>query len=355
VRVADNTPFIVGGLVSSNDNTQRAGIPGLSQIPGIGSLFRRDTRSKQKKEVIVVLTPHIIPPSRPIFSYVLPKDSDLLDSFGLQLFRNAYRIRSEDVHDFAFIDDSDVFQALLARVRSRSERLPSLRSTEPFSSLLAGRIPGEDILVRRMLWEIIEKLGMTGKIDPAKIRLFEGSPDPDDPHLQVLALGDRLEHFEQEGKNTMELVFAPPVATVEHPFAQPRASIVYDNLSPGGATKRLLELNTTRPNGHAAQAAIVLSADGYDGISSLDALRGVLVLKKLLALNSGVALTLSNFQVGRQVIFPTEEDIRQATHVIDRDTARLFYEVMAYYPAFEGEFNRRTREAMHAMGFDTGQ
>lgn len=352
VRVADNTPFIVGGLVSANDSTARSGIPLLSQIPWIGPIFGRTEKSKQKKEVIVVLTPHIIPPSRPIFSYVLPKDSDLLDSFGLRLFRNAYRIRSEDVHDFAFIDDSDIFQALVARVRARAQTEPSLRNIEPFQSLLAGRIPGEEILVRRMLWEIVQKLGIAKQVDPARIRLFEGAPDPSDPRLQVVALGDRLTHFEQAGKNTMELIFAPPAATTEHPFAQPKAAIAYDDLADGTAEKRLIDLNTTRPNGTPEQAAIVLSKQQYDGVDALDTLRSVLVLKKLIALNAGVPLTLANFQVGRQIIFPTDEDIREATHVIDRDTARLFYEVVAYYPAFENEFNRRTREALRAMSLE---
>nr|MDP9362036.1 type II and III secretion system protein [Acidobacteriota bacterium] len=352
VRVADNTPFIVGGLVSSNDTTGRSGVPFLSQVPGLGALFGRKTLSKQKKEVIVVLTPHIIPPQRPVFSYVLPKDSDLLDSFDLRLFRNAYRIRSEDVHDLAFLDDSDVFQALLGRIRARAEAQPSLRAMEPFTSLLAGRIPGEEILVRRMLWEIVMKLGISQQIEPARIRLFEGSIDPADPHLQVAQLGDRLSDLATSGKNTMELIFAFPAATTEHPFAQPRAAVSYESVPPGTAEKLLLSLNTTRPNGMPQQAAIVLGPDRYADVAPLDALRGVLVLKKLLALNAGVPLTLSNFQVGRQVIFPTDEDVHQATHVVDRDTARLFYEVVAYYPAFEMEFNRRTREALHAMGFD---
>jgi general secretion pathway protein D len=355
VRVANNTPFIIGGLISSNDTSERDGIPLLSQLPGVGALFRRTTQTRQKKEVIVVLTPHIMPADRPDYSYVLPKDSDLLDASGLRLFRNAYRIRSEDVHDLGFLDDSDVFQALLARIRSRAEAEPALRAREPFASLLAGSIPGEEILVRRMLWEIIEKLGIAKNVDPARIRLFEGSPDPANPHLAVTPLSDRLAAQAQSGKNTMILSFAPAAATTEHPFAQPRTTVTYDNIAAGTAQSLLLTSNTNQENGGPAQSTIVLGSDPYDSVSPLDVLRGVLVLRKLLALNAGDPLTLKNFHVGRQVIMPTEEDIRDATHVIDRDTARLFYEVIEYYPAFEREFNRRTREALRAMSLVQSQ
>lgn len=348
VRVANDTPFIIGGLISSNDTSEKTGIPLLSRIPGVGALFQRTTKTREKKEVIVVLTPHVIPPDRPSFSYVIPKDSRLLDFSGLKLFRNAYRIRSEDVHDLHFVDDSEVFQALLARLRARSSSNPALRKTEPFASLLAGRIPGEEILVRRMLWEIVERTGVAKKVDLSKVMLFEGAADPDNPHLDISPLSKRLAQPDASQRATI-LQFESPVATSEHPFAQPRASVRYEKVAAGMAERLMLELNTRKADGTPARSAIVLGQDDYSGFSPLDVLKGVLVLKKLLALNSGDPLTLANFHVGRQIIFPTEQDILQARHIVDRETARLFYEVVAYYPAFEQEFNRKTREALNGL------
>ena len=45
VRVADSTPFIIGGLIATDSKNNRAGLPFLSQIPFLGALFRQTTIS----------------------------------------------------------------------------------------------------------------------------------------------------------------------------------------------------------------------------------------------------------------------------------------------------------------------
>lgn len=60
VIVKDGQTFVVGGLVSTKDTTTDIGIPVLSYIPLIGSLFRRSVTSKNKQELMVFVTPHII-------------------------------------------------------------------------------------------------------------------------------------------------------------------------------------------------------------------------------------------------------------------------------------------------------
>ena len=47
------------------------------------------------------------------------------------------------------------------------------------------------------------------------------------------------------------------------------------------------------------------------------------VLRRLIALNPSLPLSIDGFKAGRQIIFPTEEDIQQGFHVIDRDAAQL--------------------------------
>ncbi len=47
--------------------------------------------------------------------------------------------------------------------------------------------------------------------------------------------------------------------------------------------------------------------------------------------------------MGRQIIFPTEQDLKQRFLIIDRDAAMFFYEVIQYYPEFERSFNRETQ------------
>ena len=343
VRVADSTPFIIGGLISSNNQRRRAGIPLLSELPYVGSLFRTTRNSRDKREVIVVLTPHVVPIAERNFSYVIPKDSDTFDSFGNRLFRNAYRIRSRDVFDLRFIYESDAFQRLLSRVRAQAALSPGMSRDATFAPLLRGEVPGEAILVRRMLWEIIRKTEFTKHLENERIIFFQ--PTANDPTSTDFVLSFFKDHIQKvRGSNALILSFdAVNRGTPEHPFAQPKATLTWESVPKSAYEKRLIELNARDAAGRPRQWSIILSEDAPGSASPLEVLKGVLILKRLLALNTTLPLTLKDFRVGRQIIFPTEEDIQQGFHVIDHDTAQLFYEVMQYYRAFEQEFNAQTR------------
>ncbi|MGB1740332.1 MAG: hypothetical protein ACPHF3_11350, partial [Pseudomonadales bacterium] len=47
---------------------------------------------------------------------------------------------------------------------------------------------------------------------------------------------------------------------------------------------------------------------------------------------------LTAFKEGRQLLFPSAEDLGESFHLIDFETAELFYEIIQYYPEFEAEF-----------------
>lgn len=47
---------VLGGLVSDDTSLSRQGIPGLSSIPYLGRLFRSDTRSNVKRNLLVLST-----------------------------------------------------------------------------------------------------------------------------------------------------------------------------------------------------------------------------------------------------------------------------------------------------------
>lgn len=173
VRVADNTPFIIGGLISDNKDKRVVGIPLLSQIPYLGALFRRTVDDNSKKEVIVVLTPHIVPLDSKSFSYVIPKDADIFNSFDQILFRNAYRIRDDDVFDLKFIYESNVFNTLLSKARIFSAEKSRSETPKDILSFLSGSVPGEEILIRRMIWEIVFKTGFHNYVGTDHILVFE--------------------------------------------------------------------------------------------------------------------------------------------------------------------------------------
>ncbi len=56
----DNQTVVLGGLIREDKTTSQAGIPGLRKLPLFGPLFGSGKVSKQKTELIVLITPHII-------------------------------------------------------------------------------------------------------------------------------------------------------------------------------------------------------------------------------------------------------------------------------------------------------
>ena len=57
---ADNQTVVLGGLIREDNLHSSAGIPGLRKMPVLGPLFGSETFGKQKTELIVLITPHII-------------------------------------------------------------------------------------------------------------------------------------------------------------------------------------------------------------------------------------------------------------------------------------------------------
>jgi general secretion pathway protein D len=57
---ADNQTVFLGGLIREDNSKTQAGIPGLRRLPGVGPFFGSTGISKQRTELIVLITPHII-------------------------------------------------------------------------------------------------------------------------------------------------------------------------------------------------------------------------------------------------------------------------------------------------------
>ena len=57
---ADNQTVVLGGLIREDNTHTQAGIPGLRKMPLLGPLFGSEGVSKQRTELIVLITPHII-------------------------------------------------------------------------------------------------------------------------------------------------------------------------------------------------------------------------------------------------------------------------------------------------------
>jgi Flp pilus assembly secretin CpaC len=60
VTMADGETLVIGGLYTNRLVKEESRTPLLSDIPLIGTMFTRQNESKQKTELIFILTPHII-------------------------------------------------------------------------------------------------------------------------------------------------------------------------------------------------------------------------------------------------------------------------------------------------------
>ncbi|MCU0622716.1 MAG: AMIN domain-containing protein [Gemmatimonadaceae bacterium] len=58
--VADGETAVIGGLTVTTVQVVRTGIPYLKDLPLIGALFRRQSRSEEKRDLLLLITPHIL-------------------------------------------------------------------------------------------------------------------------------------------------------------------------------------------------------------------------------------------------------------------------------------------------------
>ena len=61
VSVRDHDTIILGGMIDNEKNINKSGVPFLMDIPLLGYLFRRDTTSGNRQELIVLIRPTVLP------------------------------------------------------------------------------------------------------------------------------------------------------------------------------------------------------------------------------------------------------------------------------------------------------
>ena len=59
VLVNDNDTIVIGGIVVSNEQAQNDKVPGMSRIPLLGWLFKRDSTTSENTELLIFITPRI--------------------------------------------------------------------------------------------------------------------------------------------------------------------------------------------------------------------------------------------------------------------------------------------------------
>jgi general secretion pathway protein D len=322
IRVANNTPFIIGGLISDKKSDAQGRIPLLSKIPLLGKLFSSSSIQHAKKEVIVVITPHVISEVNNRYSHVIPKDSKMFDSAGNRLFPNSYRIKESDIFDLNFITSHQKIDGIMKLSHKNGNNLSETERTY----IQSGGIPGEDVLVRRMLYNIIENENYFSYLNPEKVIYFDM-----ENHGSVESLSTHSDaYMNPKDSNAILLEYNPARYNNQDQFVRPAATVSNVEL-PDTPYKDILR-GYNEPS--IGKYGILLSSS-----KNRKRLLEVLILKEVLSMNPDLKLQINTFKAGVEIQFPAPETLEKNTHVIDPETAKYFYEINDYYSAFQLQFN----------------
>jgi pilus assembly protein CpaC len=62
VSLADGESFVISGLISTSNSSTINKFPGLGDIPILGAFFRDSNISREEKELLMIVTPHLVQP-----------------------------------------------------------------------------------------------------------------------------------------------------------------------------------------------------------------------------------------------------------------------------------------------------
>ena len=62
ISLADGESFVISGLISTRNSSQVNKFPGLGDIPVLGAFFRDSNTSSEEKELLMIVTPHLVQP-----------------------------------------------------------------------------------------------------------------------------------------------------------------------------------------------------------------------------------------------------------------------------------------------------
>jgi len=281
----------------------------------------------------------------------MPKDSDRFDSVGNALFRNAYRLRSTDIYDLRFLSESAPVAATRKQVARAIAAKPELKDDPQLAAFAEGYLPGEEVFVRRMLYEILGRLALDRHVPTENILHFAStSAQRGTLGIERLApmwlatKGSTRKQRRARTDATLILAFPRGANGADGPSLHNVPVVSAAKVAdPDAYDATLIDHNeatgdpaTLRKQGKGGPTILLRDDD------DVRRLKLCLLLKEAVALNgSYMKLTLADFHVGRQIVLPNPEDNPNKQYVIDREVARYFYQSRLYYRAFDAEFSRR--------------
>jgi len=333
-QVNDNTPFIIGGLIRRKTSTQVDRIPVLSRVPLMGYLFQVRENVTERREDIIVLNPRVISPEGSKRA-IKPKDSKRFDFLDNRLFRNSYRLKSNDVFDLSFIEENQKIQSWLKRARNFATRNPEFRDQPPFQSIRNGAIPGEEAMVVRMIYEIVRKLKLQDRIDLGNLIFFEEDPDNPagfevkflQPMLREAGLVNEDGAFVEQSYPRKAVVLRYDLQTdqIGNVTKTPAATVRIEEVPSQDASDQIWQEGNPIENFVRPYTTLVI-----DNREDLIRLKTAILVREMLSVNDAL-LRLDQFRVGRKIVIPQIQKNSDRIFLIDQNVSRHFYQSEFYY------------------------
>ena len=335
MRVANNTPFIIGGLIAKDKQSTVDKVPLLGSLPILGPLFQSKKNTAVKREVIIVLTPFVLPDDH-VIGKNMPKDEDAFDSVGNQLFRDAYRIRAEDTFDLNYLFKNKQLQRMKALATRIVAGNVFLGGQYPYNKFYGKAIPGENILCYRQIYEVLKRRDAQENLNASKLIFFEQDQQIQAGH-RVLFLEKYLRANAPEvltdagGTKAVALTFTMQRLSdsAKSIFGEPVPQIrMIDCPTETDWRKQLWELNQPAADGQAKFTVLLRRK------KDVERLKYAVLMKKTVELNTeSQVLQLANFTRGRLLLMPTVKP--KDVELIDGEVARAFFYSEQYYQALQ--------------------
>jgi len=201
VMVKDGHTIVIGGLFDETAKTTRSQVPGLGNIPGLGWLFRSNEDATTRREIIVLLTPHII------------DDAEAANEIGLQTLDDAKRRCLGQREGFSWITRERI-QALYLHAADKAWQEYE-KNHKPFD--LAWALWNTQVALN-IAPNNLKALRMKDTI------LSEKRGEPYEPPSWTIwdSIGDRLKEMDEAKKAAAEeRAAAPPVTPAPPPTDKP--------------------------------------------------------------------------------------------------------------------------------------
>jgi len=351
--ITNNTPFIIGGLISRDQNENDSSLPILGDLPYIGKLFSSRSDQSEKREVIIMLTPYVLPEED--MSRTTPKDDELFDSVGNNLFRSSYRMKKSDLTDLSFLTENPRVKEFRNIAQKLADYGSPLAEEEPFSQFVNGKFPGEKTIVQKIIYSLITKQGIENELDLNQMKFFKQSGDYGFKETDLMAEIAKIQRYIPEEEYTwwekilillkirtedaikdkykenglalaltytanhdsidMKTIFNEPVPAIQ----------IVECTDRDDWQKQLRELNKQNQAGQTRYTILINNQE------DLTRLKAAVMMKEIVLQNGGIdELDLSRLEAGKQLLLP---DFKKGQdHIIDSEVARYFVASNFYYP-----------------------